>query len=108
MRAEYDEYFATMARLERTDLSARERLKQLRRLSENLQDWGTRVFPNESFDWYQHYKAFGTLPYPGSLIQQPTFVRRELTHWMMLEHWHHLNEQLPSAEGIPTLEELLK
>lgn len=104
----YDEYFAALARLEHGELSARERLQQLNKLSEALQDWGTAVFHDESFDWYLHYKEHGTLPYPGALIDQPRYVRHDLTHWMMLEQWHRINERLPSADGLPTLEDLVQ
>lgn len=95
-----------MAQLEKRDLSGRERLERLNKLSEALADWGTAVFHDESFDWYLLYKAHGTLPFPGALIDQPMFVRRELTHWTMLEQWHTLNEALPSIDGLPTVDDL--
>lgn len=105
MRQKYDTYFATLARLERDDLSGKERLESLNTLSQLLTDWGTHVFSDESFDWYLHYKEHGTLPYPGSLMEQPMYVRRDLTLWMRVEQWHRLNEQLPSVEGLPTIED---
>lgn len=107
MRAGYDDYFRTMAQLSKRDLSGKERLERLNKLSQALVDWGTAVFPDESFDWYLHYKEHGTLPYPGALIDQPLFVRRELTHWTILENWWRLNEDLPSTDGIPTVDDFL-
>lgn len=107
MRARYDAYFSTMARLEQEDLPSRDRLQQLNKLSESLRDWGTEVLPGESFDLYLHYKEHGTLPYAGALMDQPMYIRREFTRWTLLEQWHRLNERLPSIDGLPSAEELV-
>ena len=107
MHVKFDDYFSTLARLKKHDLPPGEKLKQLNRLHEALEDWGTCVFPDESFDWWVHYDAYGTLPYPGSLIDQPTYVRRDLTLFTMLKRFWELNEDLPSVEGLPTLDDLI-
>jgi hypothetical protein len=108
MHTRYDDYFRMVAQLSKRDLSGKERLERLRSLSAALVDWGTLVFPDESFDIYLHYKEHGMLPFEGALMDQPTWVRRDLTHWTMLEQWWRLNEDMPSVEGLPTLDDLIQ
>lgn len=107
MRAKYDQYFSTMASLKKRDLSGAEKLKQLNRLREGLVDWGTLVFDDISFEWYINFEDHHMLPYPGSWSDQPRYVQQELHRWAMLRRFWEINEDLPSTEGIPTLEELI-
>jgi hypothetical protein len=107
MHAEFDDYFATVAALKKRDLTSKERLEQLARLKTGLVNWGVDIFPSEGFDLWMQYKSFGTLPYPGCYLDQPMFIRRVFTHFTLLEQWHTLNSELPSTDGIPTLEALI-
>lgn len=108
MRQRFDRLVIANITLENgQDLPQWKRLEQYQFITEQLRDWGTAVFPDESYEWYQNFKEHGILPYAGAWIDQPLFVQRDFRHWRMLEQWHRFNEKLPSAEGVPTVEEFL-
>lgn len=106
MRARFDDYFSTMARLKSKDAPAKEKLDQLNRLSKQLEDWGTLVFPEISFQMWLNYDEYGNYPFAGSFMDQPSWVREEFTHWTLVKRWHEINEDLPSIDGLPTLADL--
>lgn len=95
-----------MARLKKNDLSPKEKNTQLNRIHQALNDWGTRVFDDISFEWWINFEEHGIYPYAGCWADQPRYVQQELHHWSMLKRFWELNEDLPSAEGLPTIENL--
>jgi len=94
-----------MAQLKKRDLSGKERLELLNDLSISLADWGTYVFDDISFDLWTIFDSSGQLPYAGGLMDQPTYIRKDFAHWYRLQRWHELNEELPSTDGVPTIDE---
>lgn len=107
MHKEFDDYFSTMAALKKRDLTSTERLEQLNSLKKSLVDWGLHIFPQISFQVFLAYDEYGQYPYPGTFLSQPSYVREELTHWTLLKRFWELNSELPSVDGIPTLDELI-
>jgi hypothetical protein len=109
MRARFDRLMVANITLENgKDLPPQKRNEQFRVLSEVLLDWGTAVFPDESYEWYQNFKEHGIFPYAGAYMDQPWYVQHDFRHWRMLEQWHRINEKLPSADGLPTFEQFIK
>lgn len=107
MRKQYDEYFQNVAQLKKRDTTPKERLDLLDKLSMSLRDWGTHVFDDKSFEWFIHYKETnGGLPFAGAWEDQPRYVQEDLHHWSMLARWWELNEELSSADGLPSMNDL--
>ena len=109
MRRRFDRLITAYVILENgQDLPSHKRLEQYRFISEELNDWGTAMFPDESYNLYQMFKEHGILPYAGAWMDQPWFVRHDFNHWRMVEQWHRINETLSDTTGLPTVEEFIE
>ena len=95
-----------MAQLKKRDLSGKERVDLLNSLNEALQDWGTETYHEVSFDLWTIFDSSGHPPYEGGVMKWPTYLRRDFAHWYRLQRWHELNEDLPTTDGLPTIEDL--
>lgn len=61
-----------------------------------------------TFKWFQIWVLSGhvTLPFPGSWIEQPTYVTEDFLTYKLVERWHRLNGTLPSVDGLPKMDEV--
>lgn len=109
MRQRFDRLIAAQITLENGhDIPQWKRLENHQAISEALQDWGSAVFPDESYEWYQMFKEHSILPFAGAWVDQPWYVQHDFKLWRMLEQWHRFNEKLSSTEGLPTVDEFLE
>lgn len=96
-----------MAQLKKRDLSPDEKSQLFDDLRKQLEDWGTSLFHRTSFQAWLHYDTYGVYPYPGSFMDQPTYIQDDFTLWTMLKRWHELNEESRSPDGLPTMKNLV-
>ena len=76
-------------------------------LSEYLKD----KFPEggeQSFRLYEMAKAseWKLMPRAGGILDQPAYLMRDFEYFMLLETLVELNEELPSSDGLPRVEEM--
>lgn len=106
MRAEYDDYFSSMALLKKKDLSPEKKMKVYNQLRQRLADWGTHTWHEKSFEWWQLFDAHGTLPFSGAYEDQPRYVQLDLLRWTQLQRFWEINSELPDVSALPSLSQL--
>lgn len=75
------------------------------RLTKELEGW--LPFSDESFELFQVWEMskYVVLPFPGSWMDQPWWVKADFYLYMRFGHWCELNKNKPNVDGLPNIED---